>query len=239
VSFPGSHVELPQGSLAARMRAHERGYAMVTGTILNGTPTRAGWASYFLDHSGALPGRPSAELEGAPAHCSYVREFVLAVGGFAEDMRAGEDTVVNRELWRRGHRAYREREVRLTHRSRCTTPRRLVKHHFQRGRAYGRILLGAYRGGRPASRRGVAAAIADYPRRRLADTDARVHEWGGSLRDEYRRARPLVVAGVLAAWAGVWRELLRARPAPTGGDGPGPSRPEDPDYRRRKALVRA
>ena len=41
ISFPGSHVELPPGSLAARLRAHELGYAMVTGTMLNGTPTRA------------------------------------------------------------------------------------------------------------------------------------------------------------------------------------------------------
>src|SRR5688572_19069775 len=29
VSFPGSHVGLPAGSLAARMAAHEKGYAMV------------------------------------------------------------------------------------------------------------------------------------------------------------------------------------------------------------------
>ena len=57
VSFPGSHIELRPGSLAARMRAHDRGYAMVTGTMLNGTRTWAGWASYFLDHSSVLPGR--------------------------------------------------------------------------------------------------------------------------------------------------------------------------------------
>ena len=70
VSFPGSHVELPPGSLAARIAAHRRGYAMVTGTLLNGTPTLAGWASYFLDNVAELHGRPSEELSAAPSHCS-------------------------------------------------------------------------------------------------------------------------------------------------------------------------
>jgi glycosyltransferase involved in cell wall biosynthesis len=70
VTFPGSHIELPPGSLAARVAAHRRGYAMVTPITLNGTTTRAGWASYFLDHHANLPGQGSAELNGAPAHCS-------------------------------------------------------------------------------------------------------------------------------------------------------------------------
>ncbi|HEX3834064.1 MAG TPA: glycosyltransferase, partial [Solirubrobacteraceae bacterium] len=56
VTFPGSHIELPQGSLAARVRAHESGYPMVTGSTLNGTRTWAGWASYFIDHAAVLPG---------------------------------------------------------------------------------------------------------------------------------------------------------------------------------------
>ena len=60
ISFPGSHVELPPGSLAARIAAHEAGWPMVTGSIVNGNETRSGWAAYFLDHSSSLPGRPSA-----------------------------------------------------------------------------------------------------------------------------------------------------------------------------------
>src|SRR6185436_1653671 len=99
-------------SLAARVRAHEQGYPLVTGTTLNGTRTWAGWATYFLDHAPVLPGRPSGELAGPPGHCSYVRELLVAAGGFPEDMRAGEDTVVNIALTRRGYRAYRSQDVR-------------------------------------------------------------------------------------------------------------------------------
>lgn len=211
VSFPGSHVRIAPGSLASRIAAHERGWAMVTGSIVNGNATRAGWASYFLDHSSALPGRPSAELAGAPAHCSYVREFLLEVGGFPEDLRAGEDTVVNQELWRRGHRAYREQAIALTHRSPCSTPRALVRHHFLRGRALGRILRGDFDAAVSQSGGPERRLPPGYSRRRLETTDERVAEWGAELDDEYRRARGLVKLGIAAAAAGARLELLIPR----------------------------
>jgi len=138
VSFPGSHVELPPGSLAARLRAHRGGYPMVTGTTLNGIETAAGWASYFLDHSSVLPGRPSEPLAVPPAHCSYERELLLQVGGFPGHLRAGEDTVVNHLLYAMGARAWRAADVEFVHASPCRTPARLLRHHFTRGRAHGR-----------------------------------------------------------------------------------------------------
>ncbi|HKG35518.1 MAG TPA: glycosyltransferase [Solirubrobacterales bacterium] len=217
VSFPGSHVELPPGSLQARVTAHGKGYAMVTGTILNGTETPAGWASYFLDHANVLPGRPSTELAGPPSHCSYVRDFVRDAGGFPEDMRTGEDTVVNRELWRRGLRAYRARDVRLVHRSPCADVPTLVRHHFRRGRGLGRIVLDDHRGGRPLLRRSVLGGLlAGYLPRRLGRIRRAVARWGGDLRHEYRRALPLIVVGAAAAWAGTWFEILRPAPGKPG-----------------------
>jgi glycosyltransferase involved in cell wall biosynthesis len=210
VSFPGSHVELPPGSLAARLRAHEMGYPMVTGTLLNGTPTRSGWASYFLDASGALPGRPSGELAGPPARCSYARDFLVELGGFPETLRAGEDTVVNNELARRGLRAYRAREVALIHRSPCRGPWKLVRHHFARGRALGAMLMANRQGGAAPRRPGTWRYTVAYARRRMADTDQRVARWGGDLRGRYRRVRPLVAAGVGAAALGLAYQLLRS-----------------------------
>ena len=210
ISFPGSHVELPPGSLAARIAAHEAGWPMVTGSIVNGNLTRSGWAAYFLDHSSSLPGRPSGELAAAPAHCSYVRQFVLEAGGFPEDIRAGEDTVVNQALWRRGHRAYREREIRLIHRSPCTNPIRLVRHHFVRGRALARILRPAP--GAPRSRR----FLRGYARRRLDATDRRLADWGGELAPRYRSVRRLVKLGIAAAHAGALYEWTFGRSSPAG-----------------------
>jgi glycosyltransferase involved in cell wall biosynthesis len=215
VSFPGSHVEIAAGSLAHRIRAHEQGWPMVTGSIVNGNHTPAGWASYFLDHSSALPGRPSGELAGAPAHCSYVREFVDEVGRFPERMRAGEDTVVNNLLWQRGHRAYREAAIQLTHRSPCSTVPALIRHHYLRGRAFGRILRGDFTAAPRRRRRfGTYRYLLRYPRSRLASTDLRVEEWGRELVPEYRRARRLVIIGIAAAWIGTWVELAFSRGSP-------------------------
>jgi glycosyltransferase involved in cell wall biosynthesis len=203
VSFPGSHVRIEPGSLAARLRAHRAGAAMVTGSIVNGTNTRAGWASYFIDHADALPGRPSGELAGAPAHCSYMRHHLEQVGGFPEDLRAGEDTVVNQELYRRGYRARRVQEIALVHRSRCETIPRLLEHHFQRGRALGRILAAE---GVPVRKR--LEHLRRYVPRRMRYIDGGVGLWGGELRSHYESVRPLVRAGVQAAWSGYFLELL-------------------------------
>jgi glycosyltransferase involved in cell wall biosynthesis len=206
VSFPGSHVELMPGALAARLGAHESGHAMVTGSIHNGTLTSSGWASYFLDHSGSLPGRPSGPLRGAPSHCSYLRHLLLESGGFPEDLRAGEDTVANLALHRRGYRGYRERDIALIHRSPCRNPFKLLVHHFRRGRGLGRILLAEHR-----SRGGLLAArpLKGSVRRRLRRTDRSVGRWGGDLFPVYRRVRGLVRLGAVSAWMGAWLELLR------------------------------
>lgn len=144
VAFPESNVELLPGNLAARLRAHRRGYAMVTGLVTNGTPTPAGWAAYFLDHAEKLPGHAPAEFNGAPGRCSYARLPLLEVGGFPEGVRTGEDTAVNRALVRRGYVAVRDPDVQLIHYNRCATPPRLLRHHFRRGRGWGRMVVAEY-----------------------------------------------------------------------------------------------
>jgi glycosyltransferase involved in cell wall biosynthesis len=213
VSFPGSHVELPPGSLAARIDAHDLGYAMVTGTTLNGTKTRAGWASYFLDHSAVLPGRPSTGLSGPPAHCSYLRSALLEVGGFPEDMRTGEDTVVNRKLASRGYEAYRAQDVRLIHHNRCRTTWQLARRHFGRGRGFGRILLDRHRTrGRLLRTHGPRSLFRLQVLHRVAGTSGQVEAWGDDeTRRTYGRVRRLVIAGTVSHWLGTWYELLRPR----------------------------
>jgi glycosyltransferase involved in cell wall biosynthesis len=207
VSFPGSHVELPEGSLAARIEAHRRGYAMVTGSLLNGTPTPAGWASYFMDHSAALPGRPSEGLAEPPSHCSYRRDVFDGPSPFPENMRAGEDTVVNTRLWSEGHRAWRDKNVLLFHRSPCATPWRLMRHHFGRGRAWGRIL----------SEKGESLAVLrNYAGRRMARTATNVSKWGPEFQREFDGVRALIRLGIFSAWAGMAYEMIRRRLKPAG-----------------------
>jgi glycosyltransferase involved in cell wall biosynthesis len=200
VSFPGSHVELPPGSLAARVAAHDAGWTMVTGSTRNGTFTRSGWAAYFLDHSTVLPGRPSQQLGAPPAHCSYDRRALLGVGGFPEDLRAGEDTWVNDQLFRGGATAFRAADLPLVHHNRSRTPWELVRRHFARGRAQTQFLRGREPG--PEGEERVRRYFSGYRSRRLSRIDANVDRWGEDLRGEYRRVRWLVRLGVAAAWLG-------------------------------------
>jgi spore germination protein len=215
VTFPGSHIELPQGSLAARVRAHESGYPMVTGSTMNGTRTGAGWASYFIDHAAVLPGRPAGELRVPPGHCSYVRELVTRIGGFPEDMRAGEDTVVNMALTERGYRTWRAHDVTMIHHSPCATFPVLLRHHFKRGRALGRIIVDEWAPGLPPAGE-LGYYLLDYLPGRIGDITAAVRRWGSRReRVRYALAFPLVVSGAVASWVGTWYELLitaRARP---------------------------
>jgi len=211
ISFPGSHVVLPPGSLQHRIDAHAEGFALVTGSILNGTPTLSGWASYFLDHSESLPGRPSGALTDAPSHCSYRAAALAEVGGFPEDRRVGEDTLVNQMLFARGHRAGRYAPIRLVHRSPCRTPWRLLRHHYQRGRGYGRILW--ERDGASARLRGrfhrIVEIVGSYPVKRLRTVTGNVMRWGHPYRLRYVVSAPWVLSGVLAAMLGALVFLVR------------------------------
>ena len=214
VTFPGSHVTVSAGALHACVRAHRMGYAMVSGTMLNGTTTWSGWASYLLDNSTVLPGRTSQPLTNPPIRCSYLRDALLEVDGFPEDMRAGEDTAVNGELFARGYSAYREQNMVFRHYSPCRHPARLVTHHFVRGRALGRLMFdGARAAGRFPDRRSARFAVLGLPARvRTIWRNTRL--WGPELRWRLWIASPLVLAGAFSAWAGACYELIRrARPA--------------------------
>jgi glycosyltransferase involved in cell wall biosynthesis len=202
VSFPGSHVVLEPGSLAAPVRAW-----------LNGTETPAGWASYVLDHSYSLPGRPSMPLAGPPGAALYRRRLLVDLGGFPEDMRAGEDTVVNQALFAQGHTAYRAADVTMFHLSPCRDVRTLVRHHFKRGQAMGRIIVAdAARADPPGlTYRDVRYWLVGAVPRRVGQTSRNVKRWGADMRSEYRRVYPLVVLAALSAWTGMWVELLRSK----------------------------
>ena len=187
VSFPGSHVELPPGSLEARVRAHEIGHAMVTGSIVNGTDTPAGWASYFLDHCSALPGRPSGELLGAPAHCSYARDALRAAGGFPRTCAPARTRSSTTSCTAAGTAPTARGRSRW-----CTAaaarPPSLARHHFARGRAMGRILRGDFNPARRGRRLSRLRFMLRYPAMRLRSTDVRIADSGGPLWGEYRES---------------------------------------------------
>ena len=213
VSFPGSHVELPPGSLQARLDAHRRGYPMVTGVAVNGNRTAAGWASYFIDHHAGLPGHRPARIDGPPAHCSYARRPLLEAGGFPEGVRSAEDTRVNQLLVSRGYVAYREPAIRFSHSSPCRSVRKLISHHLTRGRGWGRLALARTPDDAPVIDRAfLRHRLVGHIPSWMERIDHGVATAEPELVAQYRGSRPLVRAGVIAGWLGMWIEILRPQP---------------------------
>jgi hypothetical protein len=135
----------------------------------------------------------------------------LEVGGFPDDRRTGEDTLVNQRLFLVGHAAYRSSELELFHRSPCETARQLAKHHFKRGVGYSTILVEAIvRGEQPLNRALIRRLSIDYLPLRLRSINNNVEVFGTEVRAEYRRAFPLIALGATAAWVGIWSELIRS-----------------------------
>jgi glycosyltransferase involved in cell wall biosynthesis len=214
VSFPGSHVQLPPGSLEARLAAHRRGYAMVTGVMHNGTDTTAGWASYFLDHSTTLPGRPSGPLTIHPAHCSYLRE-ALDWAGWFPDIRAGEDTIVNKRLFEAGYGAYRSRDIELTHNTRAATPWRLLRHQLGRAKGMTALLMEERAAGRLFIRKGLRRYVVAWVPGRLLAIRRNVRRWGDrELAGRLRRSWVLIGMAATLHWAVGWWGFVRQALAP-------------------------
>lgn len=204
ITFPGSHVWLAPGSLQARLNAHDDGWDMTTCAVLNGNETKAGWASYFLDHASQLPTRESGEFTGAPGHAAYLTEDVLRVGGFPEDMRAGEDTVVNQRLYHEGKKTYFTSEAAFYHASPSTTLKQLAWHHYKRGVGLGKIIRGRRQGRMGVRTLGRTLRL---PRRRFRAMKRGMAYATPDVRRTYRTVWPLVAAGVLASATGTWNEL--------------------------------
>jgi GT2 family glycosyltransferase len=141
-----------------------------------------------------------------------VRFLLDRVGGFPEDRRAGEDTVVNTELWRQGFSAYRDRKAAAIHRSPCTTAGSLWRHHRARGRAWARILLDRH-GSRRALLTRRFGMLTLYAPRRVRTIRRRVADHGGSLVGRHRHVRALIVFGAVAAWWGLVVGIVRGNPS--------------------------
>jgi glycosyltransferase involved in cell wall biosynthesis len=201
ITFPGSHVRVSPGSFAARLAAHQRGYAMVTGTILNGTDTFAGWAAYFLEHAQSLPGLPAEELSFAPGNCSYSRATLEWAGDFPA-WRSAEDTAVNQRLFARGYGAYRDPAIEFVHRNPCFTIRDFVRHQRIRGRGLGRIMKSEDASRLLPTRARVRnLALAMMPAARMYFVGRYV--WRSrqrSLQLRFALVSPLVATGAVVAW---------------------------------------
>ena len=139
------------------------------------------------------------------------------IGGFPEDRRVGEGTVVNNKLFALGHKGYRSAEVECIHRSPCRGPFILLRHHFDRGLGFGRILW-EYPGPEKNLRfrlKRIRWLCTQYPAKRIYGITKGALQFGKPMRRWFILSYPLVIAGVLSAALGAIIFLIR----PEGGMG--------------------
>jgi hypothetical protein len=128
-------------------------------------------------------------------------------------VRTGEDTAANRALVRRGYVAFRDPAIRFVHRSPCSTTGELMRHHFKRGRGWGRLLVAEYREtGGLLNRTVLRTRLVEHLPKRLRRINQNVAMADPELADALVDAFPLVVCGAVASWAGQWWELFRPAP---------------------------
>jgi hypothetical protein len=103
----------------------------VGGAILNGTPTsRIGTAEYLLTCSETLPHRPRP-IRHAPGSNLLVRSrYFHTIGGFSDELRAGEDTALTYPLARRRRLGFAPEAV-VTHSNRTELRSFLVNQRLQ------------------------------------------------------------------------------------------------------------
>nr|MBA2563814.1 glycosyltransferase [Gemmatimonadota bacterium] len=206
--------------LRRRLQRHREGHPAVGGAITNGTPWHpVGTASYFVEYSALLPSERILSEQAIPHCLSYERELMQRLGGFPEELKTGEDTVLNARLLEQRVSVELDPQVRIAHVN-LKSLRAYLGHLYEHGYGFG-LAGGSYgppsrwmaRGG---DARAAARILIRYPAGRW---------WAGLRRVALGRPRslpayliltPLVCAGLWSAAAGRWAGWRASRSAPPG-----------------------
>jgi glycosyltransferase involved in cell wall biosynthesis len=172
------------GALAAIVDAHDSGCAVVAGDTVNQRLSAAGWASYFDD----------------PGHASFARDPLLRTGGFDEWKGDGAEARARDRLVAGGQRIAHTSMVTFGHRTDLGTPSEYLGRRIDLGRASAR---------RAGGTRRFLAGMVRRDRDRVITTWKRVRQDPPETAAAFDRVRALLLAGVLASWAGASREVLR------------------------------
>ena len=209
VTFPGSHVELAPGSLAARLAAHRAGHPVVAGAMTSAPPHRpSAVASHLALYCHRLPGRPAGPVDPTDpaAHgLSYDRPVLDRLGPFDPHVLVGEDTAAARRLGELGVPIWFEPRVRTAHRGPTGTRAMLADHH-RRGRVAAQA---AGPSARQGSRLRRAMALPAATAVISAQTAAAAWRNGRGERARLVVTLPWLVAAVAASLAGRYRERRR------------------------------
>jgi glycosyltransferase involved in cell wall biosynthesis len=202
--------------LRRRLARHREGFAAVGGAVTNGTPGHPiGSAGYYLEYTSVMPDGRILNEQDVPHSMSYERELLERLDGFPEDVRAGEDTVLNRRCVLTDTAVVVDPEIRLAHHN-LTSLRPYVRHQWEHGLAHvrcaERYAIGSptHPRDRPTWRLFVAVFVI-YPARRMRNALIRIARGRPRWLPSYIALSPLILAGAWSTSIGLWQELARLR----------------------------
>jgi glycosyltransferase involved in cell wall biosynthesis len=195
--------------LRRRLQRHREGYAAVGGAITNGTPWHpVGTACYFSEYSAQLPSERILGEQRIPHGLSYERAVVQRLGGFPEQFKTGEDTILNARLLEQGASICLDPRIRQAHVN-LTSLRAYLRHLYEHGYGFG-VAAGSY-GPAPTwmSQAGDAGAavriLLRYPWFRWRTALRQIAQGRPGALPAYIVLTPLVWAGLMAAAIGRWQ----------------------------------
>jgi len=206
------------GWLRLRLARHRDGFDAVGGAIANGTPrSPVGSAGHYLEYSALLPSPRLLAEQVVPHALSYRRSLLEQLGGFPEDIRTGEDTILNKRLLAAGASVGFEPRAVFAHRN-PTRLRDFLAHQHQHGRGLVRVIrehglkspIGRLDG--PAAGawwRGLAV----YPAARWWQALSRVARGAPGRLPAYVLLSPLIWLGLWATGAGALSARRAASPS--------------------------
>ena len=94
LAFIDSDCVAKENWLEVAITALKQGHDVVGGSVQNGNPGLISWPDYFLTFNEFLPSMPRREVTFMPT-CNFIitHEAFKQIGGFREDLLAGEDTL--------------------------------------------------------------------------------------------------------------------------------------------------
>jgi hypothetical protein len=137
VGYVEEHSFPEPGWASAVVDAHRGPWAAVGVGLLNDNPERMfSWAAMLIAFGPAIEPASSGETEALPSHHTHYKREVLAGYGSRLERMLDRETVLYRDLRRRGHRLYLEARARERHVN-FSSPRSFMAAAYHGGRDFG------------------------------------------------------------------------------------------------------
>lgn len=206
--------------LKRRLELHQRGFDLVGGAIVCGSPgSYVARAEHLLEYSALLPIDALLRAQEIPHCVSFQRRVFERVGLYPEDTITGEDTLLNRRCVEAGLTVAFSSEIQMAHLGH-TKLLEVLSHGYEHGRGLMQCThqhhLGSLIGNPDRTWECAARTLLIYPVVAIVTKARRFGRFAPPLLRELVLALPVLYGALLATGLGALTEWRRISQAETG-----------------------